>query len=339
MINIDIADTVSVASVLDVVDVCGNLPPLAKTKFRALELSYLHQKTPLERIPESTFIKLWQLIGEFHPCPNIGLVIGQRITPKSKGVLASWVSQSDTIGEALNTFQKNIILMNPSERWTISDDGINSTLTLTVDPQKKYPILAIERSMSAMVSWARMLSAHSFPIKSAEFTFSQPKYRDHYDAVFGSELTFKSEENRLTFKTDFLQLPIASSNQYVKEVMAETAEKALKILNNTRDIKTLVTEIIIESVSKSNLIGIDIVASKLHISRQTLYRKLEKENTTYKAIVEDIRKQQVIASLSKSKPPSITELSYNLGFKDTSSFYKAFKRWFDTTPKEYLSRN
>ncbi|CDT33989.1 AraC-type DNA-binding domain-containing protein [Vibrio coralliirubri] len=339
MADVNPSNTVSIASILDVFDACSSLPSSAKTTFRALGLSYPHQKSPSTRVSESTLVELWYLIDKFHPCPNIGLIIGQKITPESKGVLASWVSQAETIGEALRIFQKNIALMNPSERWTIVNNGIYCTLTFTITSQRKYPQPAIERSMSAMIAWARMLSAHPFPIESAEFYFNQPSYRDKFETIFGSNIIFNAKENRLTFRTDFLELPIASSSRYIKVMMAENAKKILSSLNDTCDIKTQVAKIVADAILNGNQVAIDVVAKKLNISRQTLYRKLKTENTTYKTIVDDVRKKQIIASMSQSNPPSITEMSYNLGFKDTSSFYKAFKRWFNTVPKEYQSSN
>jgi len=32
-------------------------------------------------------------------------------------------------------------------------------------------------------------------------------------------------------------------------------------------------------------------------------------------------------------------ISISLGYKDSSSFYKAFKRWYGATPKTYLDTN
>ncbi|MEZ8826139.1 AraC family transcriptional regulator ligand-binding domain-containing protein [Vibrio amylolyticus] len=339
MADIDLSNSVSIASILDVVAVCSNLPPRAINKLQALNLDNPHQTLPLTRVSESTLIELWRLIEKFHPSPYIGLIIGQKITPESKGVLASWVSQSETIGEALCTFQKNIVLMNPSERWSIVNNGTYCTLMLTTDPEKKYPQPAIERSMSAMVAWARMLSAHPFPIERSEFRFSQPNYKNKFEAIFGSKVIFNSKENQLTFRADLLELPIPSSSRYIKEMMEENANRTLRSLNDANDIKTQVTQIVSDTLLNGNVVNIDVIASKLNTSRQTLYRKLEKENTTYKSIVDDVRKKKVIASMRTSHPPSITEISYSVGFKDTSSFYKAFKRWFNTTPKEYLSFN
>ncbi|MEZ9232059.1 AraC family transcriptional regulator ligand-binding domain-containing protein [Vibrio amylolyticus] len=338
MTDSDFSNSVSIASILDIIDACEELPTQAQSQYEALGIGVIHQQSPLERISEKKVIGLWHLLNEFRTCPSVGLNIGKKITPEAKGVLASWVSQCDTLGEALRIFQDNIALMNPSERWTTVNDGEFSSVVLTIESEKNYPILAIERGMSAMVTWTRMLSAHPFPIYNAEFNFSKPDYIEAYENVFGSCLSFEAKENRLTFRSLLLDLPIASSSRYVKELMEETAKETLNNLNDTHTMKTLVSNIIIKNMSNGHLIGADIVANQLFISRQTLYRKLEKEKTTYKDIVDDVRKRHVISSFSQPKPPDIVSLSYSLGFKDTSSFYKAFKRWFDITPKEYTSR-
>jgi AraC-like DNA-binding protein len=35
---------------------------------------------------------------------------------------------------------------------------------------------------------------------------------------------------------------------------------------------------------------------------------------------------------------TLLEISYLLGFSDPSNFFRAFRRWFDSTPGEYRAR-
>lgn len=339
MMNNKVLGTVSVASILDMLEAYKTIPANQQAQFPIQDYMHLKERPLSSRIPESILIELWRALETCHPCADIGLIIGQTISPKSKGVLASWVSQAATTGEAFEIFQNNIVLMNPSERWSFSVIDNMCTLTLHIESSIPYPRAAIERSMAGMVAWARMLSSQELSIQSASFTCQQPDYINHYHDLFGNNIHFDSTVNTLIFDADFLHSPIASSSAYLKQVMSAAAQNTIDALSKSQSMKKMVASIVVANIEKGQLVGIETVASQLHTSRQTLYRKLEKEKTSFKAIVDEIRKEQALACLHISPSPNITEISYNLGFKDTSSFYKAFRRWFDTTPKEFIIQN
>ncbi|MBJ2149149.1 AraC family transcriptional regulator ligand-binding domain-containing protein [Vibrio sp. IB15] len=342
-----IEKSVSFASVIDLVNAYSLLPPALRKQVEAsnhldgIILEAIKNSANLslsDRLPESQMVALWSLLEQHHPSPEIGLIIGRTISHESKGVLASWVSQCATLKDAFNTFQSNIFLMNSSECWQVDDDGQQCRLTLSIESRHDYPRAAIERSMSAVVMWARMLSAHPFPLTKAKFGYLAPLHVDKYQPVFGETIEFNSAYHQLIFESKWLNLPIATSSEYLKTMMAKTAQSHLETLTQTQPLQQQVRTIVVNGLENGELLSIDKVAQQLHFSRQTLYRKLEREHTSFQSILDDTRKQLAVRWLTQTPPPSITELSYRLGFKDTSSFYKAFKRWHQVSPKAYLSR-
>ncbi|MGY5450159.1 AraC family transcriptional regulator ligand-binding domain-containing protein [Agarivorans sp. MS3-6] len=318
----------------DLIKACLLLPPIGKDQYLRLHLNHEDTQNPLARVPEARLLALWHLLAEFSPSDDFGLILGQTIDPQSKGLLASWVSQSDNLGEALNVFQQNIALMNASERWEIEHDQKICSLTLYIDENRGYPYQAIERSMAALVSWARALSSDYLSIQSASFTFKQPAYLDKYIAIFGENLSFNDTQNRLSFSSKLLEHPITTGNRYLKSVMAKSASEALDSIKHPQKIKNQVAEIIGEHLTEGHIIRVDDLSAQLHMSRQTLYRRLEQEKTSFVAIVDQIRKKRA-ATLIRAGKLTILEISYSLGFSDSSSFHKAFKRWFGVTPREY----
>ncbi|NOI23417.1 AraC family transcriptional regulator [Vibrio mediterranei] len=347
MADNSIEKTVSFASVIDLVNAYPLLPAALREQVEtSSHLDGIMLKaiqngaklSPSDRLPESQMVALWSLLEQHHPSPDIGLIIGRTISPESKGVLASWVSQFATLRDAFNTFQSNILLMNASECWRVEDDGQQCRLTLSIESLHNYPRAAIERSMSAMVTWARMLSAQSFPLTKAKFGYLAPTYVDKYQPIFGEVIEFNCSDHQLIFESKWLNLPIVTSSEYLKTMMAKTAQSHLETLTKTQPVQQQVRTIVVNGLENGELLSVDKVAQQLHTSRQTLYRKLEKEHTSFQSILDDTRKQFAVRWLTQTPPPSVTELSYRLGFKDTSSFYKAFKRWYQVSPKAYLSR-
>ncbi len=73
-------------------------------------------------------------------------------------------------------------------------------------------------------------------------------------------------------------------------------------------------------------------ATKLNLSRQTLYRRLKAEGVSFEQVVDDLRRDMAKAYLGSEKL-SVNETAYLLGFSDRSAFSRAFKRWTGASPR------
>jgi len=323
--------TVSSSSVLDLLDSCD---ALGVKHNESPKLVREHLLDPEARIEEAQAIRLWNEIVNNSESPHIGLLIGQRINPSAKGLLASWVSQCEALGEAFSVFQKNIPLMSPSEQWQMKSMNGFTQLTLIFDDKKGYPIAAIERSMSALLTWGEALTGEDLQPKKVTFEFAVPDHVDQYKLMFGESVQFNQSENSLLLDTRLLDLPIKSANPLLKKMIQEKAKEAFDELNQDSSLRQQVKSLIQINLSnqKSN---IDSVSQELCMSRQTLYRKLKEEGTDFKKLLNEVRKTQAIELLVSDKA-NILHISLQLGFKESSSFYKAFHRWYGMTPSEYL---
>ena len=76
------------------------------------------------------------------------------------------------------------------------------------------------------------------------------------------------------------------------------------------------------------------VASALHLSERTLARKLEHEGTSFKNLLEDLRRRLALRYVGDSDL-AFSEIAFLLGFSQVAAFHRAFKRWTDQTPLEY----
>jgi AraC-like DNA-binding protein len=73
------------------------------------------------------------------------------------------------------------------------------------------------------------------------------------------------------------------------------------------------------------------------MSPRTLQRRLADEQTSYQALVREVREDLASGYLTESRL-SISEIAYLLGFSDVSTFHRAFRRWTHETPRAYRRR-
>ena len=69
---------------------------------------------------------------------------------------------------------------------------------------------------------------------------------------------------------------------------------------------------------------------------RTMSRRMAEEGLTYGGIISKWRLQTIVR-LMKMPDVSIRDISERIGYTDIANFYRAFRRWFGTTPGQYRS--
>jgi AraC-like DNA-binding protein len=89
-------------------------------------------------------------------------------------------------------------------------------------------------------------------------------------------------------------------------------------------------EATIEPLLANGEAAIERVARELGLSRQTLYRRLKEEGTTFEALLDGVRKRLAVRLIREGA--AVKDAAYRLGFSDPAAFSRAYKRWTGSTP-------
>lgn len=79
------------------------------------------------------------------------------------------------------------------------------------------------------------------------------------------------------------------------------------------------------------------VADAMHLTPRTLIRKLQRENSTYKEELENLRRQYA-EQLLRDASLSVTDVAEILGYREAANFTRAFRRWYGTPPATWRRR-
>jgi AraC-like DNA-binding protein len=100
------------------------------------------------------------------------------------------------------------------------------------------------------------------------------------------------------------------------------------------------------SAAIKSLISIDLpsgmpsftrISEHLHMSESSLRRRLQKENTSYQSLKDEVRCQIAIDKLLH-EDATVADLADFLGFTEPSSFVRSFKGWTGETPRSYRDK-
>ncbi|MCZ4297623.1 AraC family transcriptional regulator [Henriciella marina] len=171
---------------------------------------------------------------------------------------------------------------------------------------------------------------------SAEVTHTRPDYGDLYEELLGVPVQFGRERNTMEIDPAYFTMTISNSPGYVFGILSEQAEALLKRLEASDTVASEVERRMMADLHTGN-ISMKTIALQMGVSRQTLYRQLKQEGTSFDELLDQLRHRLAIDYLEGEKV-SVNETAYLVGFSDPSAFSRAFKRWTGQRPSAGAGR-
>jgi len=285
------------------------------------------------RYPVEGMRKLWQLAAEVSGDPYFGLEAARFWHPTTLNALGySWMA-SDSLRDALTRMSRYGRLVNSVAQMTLEEYEQEVAFAISA-PQSSTMVSneAIDAALATMVTMCRVSYGDSFnPLRVIT---QRPELEDpaRYYEFFRCPIEFSAEANVLYFSKDALEkhLPTANprlagvSDQVVAEYLARFDKGSTAIRVRAKLIDLL----------SAGEFSQQEVANNLHMSLRTLQRKLAEEDTSYKEILKETRRELANQYLRQGYL-SVSEVTYLLGFSEPSNFARAFKRWTGHTPSEF----
>jgi AraC-like DNA-binding protein len=186
-----------------------------------------------------------------------------------------------------------------------------------------------------MVRIFRTLCGADFAPVSVKLERPRPAgYEELYEKAFHVPVSFDAEFSEVCLPLETVDKPLVGGNREIAHQFDLLVESYLSDLEET-DIITRVRQVIIEQLP-SGICCRQSVSKTLNLSTSSLQAKLSHENTNFQQLLDDIRKSMSLSYLDQ-KRVTITEIAFLVGFSDTSSFTRAFRKWTGQSPSEYRS--
>ena len=302
------------------------------------------------RIPLATYLALLKAGIELCNEPALSLLFGEQVKLQDISILGLIGVGFDNVESVRRQVNRYVPLAIDA------DDGGTTDATEFVrengDVWMKFtgqiyidnPLL-IESGLARGICGARALQASlsasmpglanlKFP-KAIRFAHAEPSYRAEYDRIFGVPLFFGSHMNALLVDEAILNMKLPRTNPYLTEVLTVRAEALLKELDSSKTIRGRVESLLIPLLHTGE-VNMDLIAGKLRLSRQTLFRRLKAEGVTFEHVLDEVRHNLALHYL-KEKKISVSETAYLLGFSEAAAFSRAFKRWTGASPRAIAS--
>lgn len=156
-----------------------------------------------------------------------------------------------------------------------------------------------------------------------------------YAQAFGVAPSFGHAESALVFAAAAMDEPLSGDCAELAQYNDQIAAGYLAKLDRA-DVGARVRAKITELLSAGECTR-SKVAQQLCLSQATLQLKLAQRGTSFQDLLNETRRELALGYLAQ-RSLSVTEITFLLGFTDTSNFTRAFKRWTGTSPTLYRAR-
>jgi AraC-like DNA-binding protein len=310
---------------------------IEEASIRAFDL-----EDPDNRIPLANYLALLKAGIRLCNEPALSLLFGEAVKVQDISILGSLGQLIGNIEEGRRQMNRYASLMLDAGDGGTADasefvrENGDIWMKLTSEIYVDHPLLT-ESGFARGVCGVRGMLANMpnfknllFP-KAIRFTHEEPSYRAEYDRIFGVPLFFGSSMNAIAIDGALLNVKMPRANPYLAEALRAHAEKLLKNLENSRSTTGRVEGLLIP-VLHTGEASVELIARKLGISRQTLFRKLKAEGATFKKVLDELRHKLALHYLN-DKNASVNETAYLVGFSEPAAFSRAFKRWTGSRPR------
>ena len=264
--------------------------------------------------------------------PLFGLHAAQSIQPASWSILGYITMNCATLGQAIERIIPYEALVGDSGYSEIHHH--QDTLELIWHCRHQSAIASrhlAENVLAAWLSYAQHLTGTQHAPLQVNFIHAAASDLAAYQAVFNCALNFNQAHNSLVIPLDYINLPLQQADAHLLNTLEQHASQLLadNALNQNSISKQvqnyLQTHLAQESLNKQQ------VAEYLQLSARTLDRRLQEAGTSFQQLLDQTRVQQAEHLLLYSDL-TLLEIADALGFSESRSFFRHFKKHKQTTP-------
>ena len=286
---------------------------------------------PDATLPLEAVARLFEDAARSLDLPDFGLRLSRHQDISVLGVIALVARHAATVGDALRGISRNFAYHMASTRIRLLDDERPgyTQLQYAMDHDPAVPRQqVIELSIAVAHGFLRFVTADSGKDWHVGFMHRGVLSLARYRKFFGCAVGFAESADKVIFPTRLLAVPIDAGSQELQAAAERYVSNLIRRF--PLDIGQQVEALADRQLAVSGC-GIDRIAAQLGMHRRTLQRRLEAQGLHFEDIIDSLRRRRADQLLPHAAIP-LTEMCNLLGYAEQSSFNRACKRWYGTTP-------
>lgn len=293
---------------------------------------------PDRQIPARTELAVVRnLLAALDDEPGLGMAVGQRYRVSTFGIFGYACVTSPNLREAISlalryyrlgfAFCTPIVEFQPGEVVARIDHEL-----IPVDVRT----FLVERDVVAMHRVMSDLLGEHLNLSRAEFAYPEPPHAARMAELFGVRPRFDCDHTLFAIDPEVLDRPLPQANQPTWQVCVAQCHELIRRRTARTGIAAEVRDRLLpgSGATVGSPPTLEAVARDLNMSARTLRRRLDEAGTSYRALLDEVRRALAEEMLTAA-PLSMDDIAIRLGYAEATPFIHAFKRWTGHTPAAY----
>jgi AraC-like DNA-binding protein len=313
----------------------------AEALSRAAGLDEKMLADPDGRVPEERSLLLWEAICRDPRALEFGLWLGLGMRVAAIGVVGYVMQHAADVRAALYCLERFNGLLGDGVGPKVHEVDGRLILSRTEPPRvARLEALSIAAPLGTVTLIRDLTGIGPKEPVALEAHFQHPPLPraelEKVAASLGCPIRFNAPDTRLVLSERVTERPLLARNRDLFAYLDRHALVLQEKLARTPSLTGRLRELLVERLRDGEP-DQPSIARAVGLSERTLQRRLQEENSSFAALVDEVRSDLSRAYLADPKL-AIFEVAFLLGYSEPSAFNRAFRRWTGQSPSEFRSR-
>lgn len=285
------------------------------------------------RLSYSELFRICGLALDLTQDPALGLHWGERQTGAAFAPLAPHVCRASHVRAALAALAQGERRLTDVPTFQLIEQGDRVALRFRRlgGASPRVQRFVAEVIITGFFRLVRGITRGGVPVRIS-FCHPAPAYQHEYAKVFQQAVRFDQPCVELVFSRALFGAPSAQAAEVTQEAAPDLSQSGIIRVAQSGPFADRVRDILVRQGTPQGW-DMQAVARLLGLSERSLRRRLAEEGTSYQQ-VEGQAQANLAKHLLRDQQLTIHETAQEMGFSDTTTFHRAFKRWTGMTPSE-----
>ena len=287
-----------------------------------------------ERWPIDYITRLWRAAEHCTRDSGFGLKVGARVRPASINVVGFALQSAATLREAIVMVQKYQRLISDGGRFQmLAGDTSTWVVYHPRQGQLAFSPHQIEAVLAAVVTFAGWVTGVTLRPLRVQLSQAQLGPLQGYRNVFACPVEFEQAFSGILVNNALLDQPLPQADPQFAKVHEQYTDARLAALSlssgSVGDMRQWLMDHMGPQVPRRAQ-----AAQALGMSERTFARRLHEQEQTFDHLLDDVRREMALKAVADSDR-SLADIAQSLGFAESSTFYRAFRRWTGLPPARW----
>jgi AraC-like DNA-binding protein len=218
-------------------------------------------------------------------------------------------------------------------RMEASEDGllllVRDTGSTTLHPARA------EFGLAMALKLARDCAGEDIVPMRVCFAHRAPTDDSEHRRFFGASVRFAAGSNSMLLKGTDAARPMRGRDEALSSIIRRRLDKVLdeRARHLAGPLSAQVRHMMVEHLGEKTLTP-DSISRALAVSPRTMSRRLAEEGTSFRHLLDDVRRDFACALL-QDRSSNIGDVAFFLQYSEPAAFHRAFRRWTGQTPRQF----